>query len=141
MARSMFLPIEGIVITLPFATPSQNVYMRWHYHKRNRFRDEARMHIRSQIRMMPAFRHRSPVPEERRIGVEFLRRGVRQLDYGNLVGGGMKAVLDALVLEGLLKDDSPKWVQDAYHQERCRKGQESTRIWLYPAIEQKIHVW
>lgn len=135
----MLLPTEGITITLPFATPSQNVYMRWHWSRRGKFRDEVRMHVRAQARTL--MRVPGPITRSRqRVGVEFLRRGVRQLDTGNLIGG-IKAALDALVLEGLLWDDSPRWLQDVYHQERCRKGHESTRIWLYPAIEQEVSGW
>lgn len=129
----MRLPIEGIRLHLPFATPSQNVYMRWHYRQRGRFRDEVRLILRAQLRaLMPS---PGPLePETRRMVVEFLRRSTRQLDYGNCVGG-MKACLDSLCLEGLLKDDSPRWVQEVYHQEKCRAGSESTSIWVYPAVE------
>jgi hypothetical protein len=41
----------------------------------------------------------------------------RERDYVNLVGG-CKAVVDALVLEGLLVDDAPKFVTDEYKQVR-----------------------
>lgn len=44
----------------------------------------------------------------------------RPRDYINLVGG-MKAIVDALVLEKLLIDDSPEWLQDEYRQERTAK--------------------
>jgi hypothetical protein len=128
----MILPVEGIRLHLPFPTPSQNVYQRWHYRRRGRFRDEVRLHLRSQLRRL----HPGPLtPEERRVVVEILRRSTGTLDYGNLVGGG-KACLDAIVLEGLLHDDSPRWVKEVYHQERWCRGAESTHIWVYPAVEQ-----
>lgn len=41
----------------------------------------------------------------------------REWDYGNLVGGA-KPAIDAMVIAGLLVDDSPKWSDQAYHQER-----------------------
>lgn len=41
----------------------------------------------------------------------------REWDYGNLVGG-CKVVLDAMVDAGLLVDDSPKWSEQIYKQER-----------------------
>ncbi len=41
----------------------------------------------------------------------------KERDYVNLVGG-MKVIVDALVLEGLLVDDAPKHLDDEYLQER-----------------------
>lgn len=52
-------------------------------------------------------------PEKRRIAIT--RHGTKLLDYGNLVGG-CKPLLDALVAEGVLYDDSPAWVEDHYQQ-------------------------
>lgn len=45
----------------------------------------------------------------------------RLRDYVNLVGG-CKAVIDALVLQDLLVDDSPKWLEDDYRQERRERS-------------------
>ena len=46
----------------------------------------------------------------------------RERDYVNLVGG-CKAVVDALVSQGLLVDDKPKFLADEYRQERqARSG-------------------
>jgi hypothetical protein len=41
----------------------------------------------------------------------------REWDYGNLVGG-CKVVIDAMKHAGLLVDDSPKWSDQQYRQER-----------------------
>jgi Holliday junction resolvase RusA-like endonuclease len=41
----------------------------------------------------------------------------REWDYGNLVGG-CKPVLDAMKAAGLIVDDSPKWSEQIYKQER-----------------------
>jgi len=49
----------------------------------------------------------------------------QERDYGNLVGG-LKAAVDAMVLVGLLKDDSPKWSEIFYHQRRVEKGEHGT---------------
>ncbi|RZL29691.1 MAG: hypothetical protein EOP64_00365 [Sphingomonas sp.] len=56
-----------------------------------------------------------------------LRRGKRLLDYGNLVGG-MKLLVDAIVRENLLFDDSPAWVHDTYAQQICKTP--ATLIWV-----------
>lgn len=42
----------------------------------------------------------------------------QERDRVNLIGG-MKAVVDALVLEGLLVDDKPRWLVDEYFQRRA----------------------
>lgn len=49
-------------------------------------------------------------------------------DYINLVGG-CKVVVDALVLEGLLVDDSPDLLDDRYEQVRVSKDEESG-VWF-----------
>lgn len=125
------LPTAGITIQLPFATPSQNVYQRWHWRERNRYRDTVTSLIRAHLlATLAALPRVAPY----RVGLEVLRQGLRDMDYGNLVGG-CKPVLDALVKVGVLYDDAPKWVREHYDQERVPRGRERTRLWAYPAIE------
>jgi hypothetical protein len=45
----------------------------------------------------------------------------QERDRINLIGG-YKPVIDAMVLEGLLVDDAPRWLDDSYAQERVAKG-------------------
>jgi hypothetical protein len=52
----------------------------------------------------------------------------QERDYINLVGG-CKALVDALVLEGLLVDDKPALLVDCYEQERVGKEQQSG-VWF-----------
>jgi hypothetical protein len=52
----------------------------------------------------------------------------QERDYINLVGG-CKALVDALVLEGLLVDDKPSLLVDCYEQERVGKEQQSG-VWF-----------
>jgi hypothetical protein len=52
----------------------------------------------------------------------------QERDYVNLVGG-CKAVVDALVLEGLLVDDSPALLADRYEQVRVPKDAPSG-VWF-----------
>ena len=125
------LPLQGIHINIPLATPSQNVYQRWHWTRRGRFRDELQWTVR--VSMLGLRLPEAPAPV--RAVVRVIRRGPRDLDYGNLVGGA-KPLLDALVREHVVHDDSPRWLEEIYLQERVRKGRESTSIWVYPAIEQ-----
>jgi hypothetical protein len=54
----------------------------------------------------------------RRLRFERLYHGKkRDRDRGNLIGG-MKPILDAIKLEGLIVDDSPEWLVDFYSQRR-----------------------
>ncbi len=43
------------------------------------------------------------------------------MDYGNLVGG-FKVIVDAMVIEKLLSDDSPEFLADYYSQRRSTVG-------------------
>lgn len=47
--------------------------------------------------------------------LEITRYGIRELDQDNLVGG-CKALVDALVCEGLIYDDNSRWMRASYHQ-------------------------
>jgi hypothetical protein len=130
------LPAGGIMLELPFAVPSQNVYMRWHWARRRRLRDEARLLIRFQINRIQL----PPRPEPCRAVVEVHRYGRRQLDYGNLVGGGAKACLDALVLEGVIHDDRPEWLDEIYRQDKATVG-ERTLLRVRPAAPGGAPTW
>jgi hypothetical protein len=45
----------------------------------------------------------------------------REFDYANLVGG-MKPVVDAMKNVGLIVDDSTRWIEDHYRQERAEES-------------------
>lgn len=112
------------------ATPSQNEYQRWHWARRGKYRDVARLILRSQLGRM-----RLPeAPRPIRAVVRFIRVGPRAIDFDNYVGGA-KPIVDALRMEKILHDDSPRWVEGIYLQE-TRKPPHKTLIWVYPAIEQ-----
>lgn len=100
-------------IVLPWATPSQNELQRWHWAKRGRWQKEAAWQVALQMRLCGFFPKEMP---DYRVAMEMLRRGPRQLDYGNLVGGA-KLLLDVLVKAKLMRDDSPPWLDDVYVQE------------------------
>jgi hypothetical protein len=101
--------------------PSQNVLAsnkgasRWRYAKE---RDEW-------VRLLGLHRFILLIPKASILRrVTFLRTysGRQKLrDRGNLIGG-LKPVLDAMTLTGLIVDDSPKWCEDYYFQARVEKG-------------------
>lgn len=70
-----------------------------------------------------------PVAEgKRRITIARLYSGrQKQRDVDNLAGG-MKPVVDAMVAEGLLRDDSPEYAE-IYYQQR-RTAEESAGLWF-----------
>lgn len=113
-----------LTVYLDFATPSQNQLQRMHFAVRKRLLDQYRLWIRFALRRSGITADSRP-DELRQLYI--LRRGKRLLDYGNLVGGA-KLLVDAVVRENLLHDDSPAWVQDTYTQQRAK--QSSTLVWV-----------
>lgn len=128
-------------IELPFATPSQNTYQHWHPYRRSKFRDDCCMAVMQQILSTghrPTWKQRAPTeprrcedlfttpPAEKRT-VVITRYSAGELDKGNLIGG-CKALLDALVLMGLIFDDSTKWLEDHYQQKPAPKGAQRMEI-------------
>lgn len=97
--------------------PSQNEIAggkgdsRWRY---KRLRDQLQMLVK-----LERIRLRIPTATTRRRLTITRHYGGRckERDRGNLVGGA-KALVDAIVREGLLVDDAPRWVDDWYLQER-----------------------
>ncbi len=147
---------EAHRIWLPLTTPSQNQLRKWHFSKYGNFRDQCRAllapvrsaprgwyvsekngycevsgcqlqhyHTKGRNRFCRAHNNANPAPRKRK--VTFTRHSSGTLDYGNMVGG-MKPLLDALVLEGFLFDDSPAWLDDTYEQAKCRRGEGFVEI-------------
>lgn len=110
-------------IEIPFAMPSQNQYQRWHWRKRARHINECRVLVRMAIGSVPGL----PLTVPRRAAVTFTRYSSGELDYGNLVGG-CKGLLDALRYEGVIHDDSPRWVEERYLQAAAERGGGRTEI-------------
>jgi hypothetical protein len=64
----------------------------------------------------------SRVAAPRRVTLTRRYSGLKKLrDHANVIGG-MKPVVDAMVRAGLLVDDSPRWFEGHYHQERVTRG-------------------
>ena len=104
-------------------TPTQNHQrgenaggMRFRY---KRIRDQLHMLVRAErMRLkLPPAKHRRRVRIVRHYGGHARRRD--RINYA----GGAKPLLDVLVLEGILVDDSEQWVDDYYEQVRSDDGQ------------------
>lgn len=113
-----------ITITLPFATPSQNTYQRWHFRKQAKHLDLCRQWIRVGLNNAGAFGAKNT---DRRVRVTVQRHSAGELDRGNLIGG-CKALIDALRYEGLLVDDKQAWLDDVYEQVPAKRSEGRTVV-------------
>lgn len=110
-------------MTLPLEPPSQNqVHNKTRFSKEARlyrqFRDEYALLFLSEMRRqgIAAATGRRIVTITRLIG-----KGHRLYDAANMVGG-CKPAIDSMVNVGLLKDDTERWFQGWYRQEKDEHG-------------------
>ena len=110
-------------LELPFATPSNNAVMRMHHRERTKQHEACTWQIKALGRF----------PRYERCHVTVTRYGSRLLDFDNM-GGGLKFLMDALVKNGILADDSPKCVQSLeLWQEKCKRVDEKTVVEIVDA--------
>ncbi len=114
---------ESVTLHIPKGTPSQNTYGRMHFRAQGNLRDSYRMIVRQQV--VETGLHLLAVPERRRIVIR--RFSCKRLDRGNFIGG-CKALLDALTLEGVIKDDDEQHLDDVYEQHHAPMGHQKTEI-------------
>jgi hypothetical protein len=100
-------------------TPSQNQIKHWW-----RLRNKTKQYIKKLENYDFLLKNKKATGK---MHVKITRFSTRTLDYGNLVGG-CKPLLDAMKQNGLIVDDSPKWIEDEYFQENCKTGFERTEI-------------
>lgn len=113
---------------IPMAYPSANVYMRSHWAKQKKIKEEWRR-ILSLV-----FAHVPHAAQRRRVHI--IRYGSRELDYGNLWLGADKIIFDSLVSLEILVDDSPTWIDPSIEQIKCKRKEERTVVQIY---EPSIH--
>jgi hypothetical protein len=115
------------ILVIDREAPSQNVLAsntgpsRWRY-KRER---------NAWLLLLRSAKATLGVPDaksKRRVIIERFYSGrQRQYDHANLVGG-CKAAVDAMVLAGLLVDDSPHWAEIYYRQSRVGNGRDTAVV-------------
>ena len=124
---------EEIIIELPFALPSLNDWMDWHYHKRKDFRNTLAWEIRATYGRV---KHKPIQLSE----VTVTRYGVKELDWVNLYGS-FKSCEDTLIVSskrnpsglGIIQDDSPKHVKAlTITQKVVKQGEQRTIISIQP---------
>jgi hypothetical protein len=116
-----------MTLTIPEATPSLNASSGEHWTARHRRRTHWAWLVR--IAKLEAVQagggSAAPWGSEclTRASVKVERYGRRKLDYDNFVAG-CKALIDSLVTEGLIEDDSPEHVSVVYEQHAAVGGAE-----------------
>lgn len=105
---------------------SQNEQRRAHWSRQRRERDAwlTLLHI---ALVNLCGRLTMPRPEKRCAVTITSHRNRLVLDKGNLVGGA-KELVDAMVMCGLMRDDSDEWAEFTYLQATCPKGQDFTVV-------------
>lgn len=117
-------PQEQVVIklVLPVASPSFNVLQGRHWSKKAWWRKQWGWMVRAErLRIGGISLPESP----RKVTIE--RYGARRLDADNQVAG-CKQLIDALVAEGFLVDDSPAHLQATYRQHVGKPYRTEVRI-------------
>jgi hypothetical protein len=102
-------------------TPSQNEIK--HYWKLNK----QTLKYREELKNYGFLLKQKGIDSNAKRKLKITRFSTKTLDYGNLVGG-CKPLLDAMKFNNLIIDDSPKWLDDKYLQEKCNEGKERTEI-------------
>jgi hypothetical protein len=95
--------------------------MRMHHQAVKRLRDQYTTILRSHANAVS----RAKPGQFRKVWIE--RRGVREIDHDNLVGG-CKPLLDALERSGLIWRDSPRFLQVQYSQSKTTAKRASTLV-------------
>jgi Holliday junction resolvase RusA-like endonuclease len=98
-------------LTLQSIPPSMNMLMRMHWAQRKRLRNQLQWELTAALadlgRKLPPLLYGKTAPK-RRVTITTFRP--RRLDPDN-AAGGCKVLLDAMRDIGLIRNDSPKWLE------------------------------
>ncbi len=111
-----------ITLSIPEATPSLNAVNRMHWSRRNRLRGEWQWLVKAEV-----LNRKIHVKASEHANVTITRYGPRVLDHDNLVGGA-KQIVDSLVWEGFLIDDTPAHLTTTYVQHIGKPSRTVVRI-------------
>ena len=98
---------QGHLMILPITIKSRNILDRMHWSKKSMLKKEYALLIRNQMKLKKHYS--DPVKEPTFFTLEIVSYRKRYLDFDNLVGG-CKQLIDAMIEEQFIWDDSPKWV-------------------------------
>ena len=116
---------------LPISIKSRNVLDRLHWSKKSILKKEYALLVRNQMKLK---KHYSlPVQEPTFFTLEIVSYRKRLLDYDNLIGG-CKQLIDAMIDEKYIYDDSPKWldlkVKQVLNKDRPRFKHLHNNTWV-----------
>ena len=96
---------EADIITIPIKLKSLNETLRQHWAVRRRTKQEYALLIRNQMR-----RKQIEKADKKKYKLAILSYRKKKLDTDNLYGGSCKSLIDALILEGFIYDDDPRYI-------------------------------
>tara|TARA_Y100001963_G_C6736636_1_gene426758 strand:- start:346 stop:699 length:354 start_codon:yes stop_codon:yes gene_type:complete len=111
---------------LPITIKSRNVLDRLHWAKKSMLKKEYALLIRNQMRLNKT----EQITKPKFLNLNIISIRKRLLDYDNLVGG-CKQLIDAMIEENYIYDDSPKWLELNIQQLQNKDCEESKRNKTY----------
>lgn len=127
-----------LVIALPAVTPSLNEILGWKHNPKMRawkyrsYRDAVAFQLRGKLN--EAGRFFTAPPDLRMLVIIERHCPGRGLDDMNL-RGGCKPLVDALVAEHVLRDDTAEWLEDHYFAVPAPRGVHMTRLYIGPSLK------
>ena len=107
--------IDSDILVIPVQIQSANKILRQHWAVRSRAKKEYALFIRNQMKLKNIKK-----AECKKYKIKIISYRARKLDYDNLVLG-CKGLLDAMIDENLIWDDSPDYVDVTYEQNTQKK--------------------
>ena len=92
------------IITLPIKVESRNKLDRQHWAVKRKAKQQYQLFIRNQMRLKKV-----ELAAKKKYSIEIISYRKKKLDYDNLIGG-CKHLIDALIEEQFIFDDSPEYI-------------------------------
>ncbi len=112
------LEYEADIIALPLKIKSLNVLNREHWAVKRRSKQEYQIFIRNQMRLKKI----SKCNHKQKFKLQIISYRKKLLDKDNLYGG-CKGLIDALISEGFIFDDSPEYIDLTVEQHKAKEYQ------------------
>ena len=106
-------PFKPFEIKIPMEVKSNNYWLKAHWSKRGKYSQDALSYL--QIRGHTNY---EPCNQKRHVTyTRMMSKGQRAFDEDNLIAG-FKGIQDALKKAGIIKEDTPDWIEATYKQKR-----------------------
>ena len=112
------LEYESDIIALPLKIKSLNVLNREHWAVKRRSKQEYQIFIRNQMRLKKI----GNCNHKQKFKLQIISYRKKLLDKDNLYGG-CKGLIDALISEGFIFDDSPEYIDLTVEQHKAKEYQ------------------